>query len=232
LPLDDYDLACAGQTSLENANWWRLKKMIRILIACWLGVVMFAGCADRDQSEKSPTGKRNRPLPVGQDSGTSSVAGSNLGAAGGPVELDKLTLVAPAGWERRTPSSGFVLAEFYLPKAGGADKDGRLTVSTAGGDVEANIERWRSQFGSKPETESRQTIEADGLNIILVDYTGEFSDQRGPFAPATPSPGSRMLAAIIPVEGELYFVKAVGPQKTMDAHKDQFMAFLESVKKR
>jgi hypothetical protein len=169
---------------------------------------------------------------VVHDPHTSAAAGANLGNAGGPVELDKVTLVAPAGWERRTPSSGFVLAEFYMPKAAGADKDGRLTVSTAGGDIEANIERWRSQFGNKPETESRKTIEAEGLEITLVDFTGEFSDQRGPFAPATASPGSRMLAAIIPIEGELYFVKAVGPQKTMDAHADEFMAFVESVKKR
>jgi hypothetical protein len=155
-----------------------------------------------------------------------------LGNKGGPVEFDKITLQAPAGWERREPSSGFVLAEFSLPKAEEDESDGRLTVSTAGGDIEANIERWRSQFGGKPDNESRRTAQAGGLEITLVDLSGEFSDQRGPFAPATKLPGSRMLGAIIPVDGELYFVKAVGPEKTMSAHTDEFTAFVESVKQR
>jgi hypothetical protein len=41
-----------------------------------------------------------------------------------------------------------------------------------------------------------------------------------------------MLAAIIPVEGELYFIKAVGPEKTIEAHEEQFVSFVESVKRR
>jgi hypothetical protein len=206
--------------------------MTRILSACLLGVALIAGCDRGDQPTKTVAGKRNAPLPMPHDSATSSAAGGNLGNTGGPVELDKVTLVAPAGWDRREPSSGFVLAEFYLTKAAGDEKDGRLTVSTAGGDLEANIERWRSQFGGKPKAESRRTTQAAGLEITLVDISGDFQDQRGPFAPATTLSGSRMLAAIIPVEGELYFIKAVGPEKTIEAHEEQFVSFVESVKRR
>jgi hypothetical protein len=148
------------------------------------------------------------------------------------VELGKITLSAPEGWNRRQPSSSFVLAEFYLPGGGDSAKDGRLTVSAAGGDIESNIERWRTQFGGKPEKESRRNIEAGGFEVALVDFSGEFSDQRGPFAPVSKQPGARMLAAIIPVEGELFFVKAVGPEETIATHEDKILAFVESVKKR
>jgi hypothetical protein len=191
-------------------------------------MVLFTGCSGDNQPTKRTSGKDSTALPQA----STAAADSKLGNSGGPVELDKITLVAPAGWDRRTPSSGFVLAEFYLPKAEEGDKDGRLTVSTAGGDIEANIERWRSQFSNKPEKESRRTTKAADLEITLVDYTGEFTDQRGPFAPATASPGSRMLAAIIPVDGELFFVKAVGPEKTIAEHADKFIAFVESAKRR
>jgi hypothetical protein len=64
-----------------------------------------------------------------------------------------------------------------------------------------------------------------------VDLSGEFSDQAGPFAPAVKRPGYRMLAAIIPVEGELHFVKAVGPEKTIAAHAEKIKAFVRSVKR-
>jgi hypothetical protein len=205
----------------------------RISIACLLGVALIAGCEGGDKPTKRVTDKSTRTPQIPQDPATTaSTTGANLGNKGGPVELDKITFEAPSGWNRREPSSGFVLAEFYLPKAEAADRDGRLTVSTAGGDIEANIERWRSQFGEKPEKESRRTTQADGLEISLVDFSGEFNDQRGPFAPPTKQPGSRMLAAIISVEGELFFVKAVGPERTVAAHEDKFMAFVDSVKKR
>jgi hypothetical protein len=188
-----------------------------------------AGCEKGGGQAKRTTGKPNRPLP--NPHGT-TVESASLGNKGGPVELTRITLQAPAGWDRREPSSGFVLAEFYFPKAEGDERDGRLTVSTAGGDIEANIERWRDQFGGKPDKESRRTIEASGLAVTLVDFAGDFEDQRGPFAPATKQPDSRMLAAIIPVDDELFFVKAVGPEKTIAAHEEQFVAFVESVKRR
>ena len=96
------------------------------------------------------------------------------------MELDAITLTAPEGWGRKPTSSGFLLAEFTLPRADGDDWDGRLTVSSAGGDIEANIDRWRGQFGGKPSNETRRKIEADGLEIAIVDLSGDYSDQRGP----------------------------------------------------
>ena len=43
-------------------------------------------------------------------------------------------------------------------------------------------------------------------------------------------PGFRMLGAVIPVKGELYFVKAYGPEKTMAAQTEAFQAFLKTLK--
>jgi hypothetical protein len=203
------------------------------MIGCVLAIVLITGCNEGGQPGPSPSQRNDTAdgpdlLPRAAINGP----GASLGAEGGPVELDKITLTAPAGWERRQVNSGFLLAEFSLPKPEEAEADGRLTVSTAGGDVEANIERWRTQFGGKPEQESQRTTQAGGLEIVLVDFSGEYNDQRGPYAPATKRPGSRMLAAIIPVGGELYFVKAVGPEATMAAHAEAFEAFVSSVKQR
>jgi hypothetical protein len=197
-----------------------------------LAIAFIAGCGQQNEPSKRMVNRINSTPKQAQNQKPASTMGTDLGNAGGPVELDKITLSAPEGWNRRQPSSGFVLAEFYLPGTGETAKDGRLTVSAAGGDIESNIERWRTQFGGKPEKESRRSIEAGGLEATLVDFSGEFSDQRGPFAPITKQPGARMLAAIIPIDGELYFVKAVGPEDTVAAHADKILAFLESVKKR
>ena len=52
-------------------------------------------------------------------------------------------LTAPNEWVRRKPSSMFLLTEFTLPKVDGDTADGRLTVSSAMGSLEDNINRWR-----------------------------------------------------------------------------------------
>jgi hypothetical protein len=41
-----------------------------------------------------------------------------------------------------------------------------------------------------------------------------------------------MLGAVIPLQAELYFVKVVGPEKTIAAHEEQFVKFVGSAKKR
>jgi hypothetical protein len=68
--------------------------------------------------------------------------------------------------------------------------------------------------------------------VTLVDFSGEFSDQRGPFAPAAKRPGSRMIAAIIPFEGQMCFIKAVGPEQTIAAHSAKIEEFIQSAKRR
>ena len=146
------------------------------------------------------------------------------------MRLDKLLLQAPESWTRKAPAVDFILAEFALPRAEGDPADGRLTVSSAGGTVDANIDRWRQQFGDKPEKQSREKLEVSGMPVTLVDFSGTFRDQRGPFAPAIESPHYRMLAAIIDAQGQLFFIKCYGPAKTMAARAEQFRQFVRSLK--
>lgn len=149
---------------------------------------------------------------------------------GHTVRLDSITLTAPDAWTRKPVRSSFIQAEFALPRADGDSADGRLTVSTAGGSVEANIERWKGQFSGGPEAAKPESLDVAGLQVTLVDLSGDFNDQPGPFAPAVKRSGYRMIAAIIPIDGQLHFVKAVGPQKTMAARADEIKAFVRSLK--
>jgi hypothetical protein len=145
------------------------------------------------------------------------------------VELQALTLTAPEAWQRKPPQSGFVAAEFSLPRAEGDENDGRLTISTAGGSVQDNIDRWRTQFGGKPQKDSQEELEIGGTKLTVVDLSGTYNDQPGPFAPGVQRPGYRMLAAIIPVSDQLHFVKAYGPEKSMAKHEEAFRAFLQTL---
>lgn len=169
--------------------------------------------------------------------------GRKSGDVGEPVKLDTtggelavesgLTFTAPEGWGRKAGASQFVEAEFVLPKADGDENDGRLTLSQAGGDIKLNIDRWKGQFGGKPERESTTELDLEIGKVTVVDFSGEFDDRRGPFAPPVKRAGYRMWTAIIPLgEGETrYFVKATGPEKTIASHLEKLQAFVKSAKK-
>jgi hypothetical protein len=146
------------------------------------------------------------------------------------VQFGAISLTAPEGWKRKPTQSSFTQAEFLLPRAKGDDKDGRLTVSVAGGSIQANVDRWKGQFSGALEKTRQEQIDANGIQVTLVDLSGEFNDQRGPMAPSVKQSGYRMIAAIIPINDQLHFVKAVGPQKTMAAHADEIKSFIRSVK--
>jgi len=146
------------------------------------------------------------------------------------LQLKEIELTIPEGWKHVDNNTGFVLAEFSLPHAEGDDADGRLTVSEAGGSIDDNINRWRGQFGNKPEKEDQQQIDVGDWKVTVVDYQGEFTDMRGPFAPGTPKSGYRMVAAIIPLGERSYFLKATGPQNTIAAHFERFQEFVKSAR--
>jgi hypothetical protein len=198
-------------------------------------VLVLAGCSEsyRPAKREAPTVSQEKPPVEDPHAKLASPHGRFEPAVpaeqlGREVEAAAIRLTAPEGWVRNQPRSGFVLAEFSLPKGEGDEKDGRLTVSVAGGSIEANIDRWRGQFGSGPENDSTEEVDVNGLTVTIVDFSGTFNEQAGPFAPGVAREGYRMLAAIIPVGGQLHFIKAYGPEKTMARHAEAFHDFVKT----
>jgi hypothetical protein len=201
----------------------------------WLVVVMagllLGGCDNQPRANRGVPKKVDHTLrPHAVDEMYSSKTETFGDDSDGKVRFGGLSMSPPEGWTRKPTQSSFIQAEFVLPRTQGDDADGRLTLSVAGGSIEANIDRWKGQFGGGPEKSSREQIDANGIKITCVDFSGEYNDQRGPSAPAAKQSGYRMIVAIIPVNGQLHFVKGVGPQKTMDAHADRIKVFVRSAK--
>lgn len=152
--------------------------------------------------------------------------GTKVSLAGG-----KYTMQAPKGWKSKQPRVNIIEAEFIIPKVEGDAVDGRLTIMPSGGGVEANIQRWKGQF-SKTDTSGVKKIKSGDFEIHVVDISGTFKDQRGPFAPATMRKDYRMMGAIIVMEdGPDYFAKLYGPKKTIGKNADAFLKFVKSFQK-
>ncbi len=209
--------------------------MIRAWFAYTLGLILLAGCSDaRRPAVRHGAAESDSPSTApaeARDLFHAAPRGMGRPQALGPeVSLGAVYLTAPEGWIRKQPRSDFVLAEFNLSRAQGDGADGRLTVTAVGGSIEANVDRWRQQFGGKPEEESREHLEIAGLKVALVDFSGTYLDQPMGIGPAEPRPAYRMLAAIFGVGGRQYILKCYGPQRTIADHADEFLAFIGSVK--
>lgn len=203
-----------------------------LLVAGVVSMVVF-GCTTEH-------GVETRAVPSASDSKEDPHAGlegfhsgaadeADAEAAGPLVTLGRVRLTAPDGWARQKPRSEFIQAEFALPRSEGDSADGRLTVSMAGGSVEDNIDRWRGQFSQQLAKESQEQIKVQDVDVSLVDFSGTYNDQRGAFAPLTETPNYRMLGAIIPVDGQLHFIKLYGPEKTIADHAEEFRGFVQSL---
>lgn len=199
--------------------------MVRTLALGFL--VLLVGCAKSDGTDATDASQPSEP-PV--SSGASAQTGDASADAGDrDVELPAIRLKAPESWVKNTPRNQLVAAEFGLPRAEGDDKDGRLTISLARGGVEANINRWRGQFETDLARQSQEDLQVVGTTITVVDFSGTYNDQQGPFAPGEKREDYRMIGAIIPVDGQLHFIKAYGPEQTLAKHADSIREFLQTL---
>jgi hypothetical protein len=84
-----------------------------------------------------------------------------------------ITWTAPEGW-RPGPKNELRYATFYM---GPEDNPLELTVSTSGGSLLENVNRWRRQLALGPLTETglaqdTKQIQVEGITVTLVDMEG------------------------------------------------------------
>jgi hypothetical protein len=150
------------------------------------------------------------------------------------IKLGTCRITAPEEWVRKTPKFRIIADEFSIPKSEGDTEDGRLTVSSASGGVERNIDRWIGQFtqpDGKETADSAKVEESEiaGQKVHLVDISGTYRDQPNPMEDAVMREDYRMLAAIVVVEKANYFVKFYGPKKTVADHEERFMKMIKGL---
>ncbi len=110
-------------------------------------------------------------------------------AAGKQVSIDvfgKGKLQVPAEFKRIQPKSQIVQHEFEASTGEGKDAEiARVTMMEAGGDVKANVRRWKGQFtGGDKEANKSEEISIGPWAVHIVDLNGSYGESMGggPFA--------------------------------------------------
>lgn len=163
-------------------------------------------------------------------------AASHAGAADAQFRIGPLVLTAPEGWQRKEPASRIIQDEFAIAPAEGDTLPGRMTVTAAGGSVEANLERWYGQFtqpdGSKTADRAKvEKLEVSGVETHLVDIAGNYLDRPSPREPGVVREKYRLLGAILVTGDGTFYVKFYGPEKTIAAQEKAFKKMIAEAKK-
>jgi hypothetical protein len=156
-----------------------------------------------------------------------------------PLLAAGLTFVAPDGWKQAPSASSMRVAEFTLPRAPGDADDAQLVVyyfGGSGGSVEANMQRWIGQMeqpDGKPSSAvaKKESRKVNGLAVSLVDVSGTYTAEMSPGASTHHNNAHyRMRAGVVETGKGPYFIKLVGPEKTIAKWERAFDQFVGSLK--
>lgn len=157
-----------------------------------------------------------------------------------PIGAVTLKWQAPPTWRAEKPATPMRRAQYVLPgKEKGSDAE--LLVfhfPGTGGGVQDNLDRWYGQFQQPDGTPSAKRARTEkrtihGLPVTIAYLTGTYLKTASPMVMTGPRqaiPDQALLAAVVETAAGPWFFKAVGPRKTVEAHRAAFDALLSSLR--
>jgi hypothetical protein len=142
----------------------------------------------------------------------------------------------PKGWKVEQPKSKMRSHQYHVPRTEGDERDAKVIVyffgKQQGGGVEANIERWKKQIkrGEGDPEAKRSERKCGAFKATFFDQTGTYTQPSfRPNAPkAKPLPGTRIINVVLPTPEGTFFVRFIGPKKTVEKQHKSFLAFMDS----
>lgn len=153
------------------------------------------------------------------------------------AQKSELKFRVPAGWVEEERTSSMRVAQYRLPKAPGDTEDASLVLyyfgPGQGGSVTANTDRWIAQMkqpdGSPVKGAMDEHLEANGLKVTTIDLSGTYVAETAPGSGTfNNKPNYRLRAAVVETPNGSYFVKLVGPEKTVTQWNDSFLSYIKS----
>lgn len=207
--------------------------------AVLVSVAILAGCGGDDvpgavagsarpaepPAAEPPRAARTLPIPQAESAPPNPHAGEA-----------EVTWTVPPGWIAEPPRSSMRVAQYRVP---GASGDAECVVyyfgPGQGGDPAANATRWANQFeqpDGRASVDVMQVSEIVGARLPahLVEVTGTYDGgMTMTDAPAEKQPGSMLLGGIAEGPDAPWFFKLTGPEATVRAQREGFVAMMKSV---
>jgi hypothetical protein len=137
-----------------------------------------------------------------------------------PSGAEALKWTLPKGWTQTFPG-GMRYATLKVPGAGKIDGSVVTLPGDSGGEL-ANVNRWRGQIGlgltdAAGLAAARTTVKTRAGAANVYDFTSEGGTK------------SRLIAAILMVDGSSWFIKLTGDAEPVTAARPAFLELVRSL---
>ena len=201
-----------------------------ILLACKGGASEPAPSAATGELLPSPAAPKHGELPE-------VVAGRNLvKLADGRAVLGPFSMRVPADWKETPSESNMRVAEFKLPGPAGTQAEVIVYYFGEGGagSIDANVDRWVSQFKQPDGKPSREVTKIEkasfaGQEATLVSLAGRYVAAPPGGGEAVDKPDQSLLAAIVPSPRGPYYFRLIGDQAAVTEQAPRFREALTSL---
>lgn len=163
------------------------------------------------------------------------VAAPAVAPAQSTIKLLGYEAAVPATWTPRAPASSMRLAEYMVPTsaAGSAEVVVYFFGKGQGGNVEANLARWKAQFSTPdgspvPETVTRDS--AGAFRITFAEYTGNYRRGIGAGSADSVRTGQTLVASVVETPNGTMFIQLFGSSARVAAERATFARFIGSLK--
>lgn len=160
----------------------------------------------------------------------------NIMALAVVVTLDGFSSTVPADWQEQPVSGGMRFKHFLLPRTEKDTRDAEVIVfyfgKGQGGGVEENVTRWKMTFD--PPGGKSEALKGTAVKTTVFDVSGTYLHKSRPMdtsIPAERRPEHRMIGVVLETPNGPYFVRFVGPEKSVAKHKAAFDAWIKGFKK-
>ena len=169
-----------------------------------------------------------------ETSGLPALNGGNAGDSS--IALLGYHTKVPAGWSARPPASSSRLAQFVIHGAD-ASSDAEVVAfffgASQGGNVDANVARWRSQFSTPDGSPVPETITRDSSGAFpatTAEFRGTYRRGVGAGSADSVRTGQTLVASIVETPHGTLFIQLFGPTATVAAHRAEFAKFVKELK--
>lgn len=163
-------------------------------------------------------------------------------AKGAVVEIDSLKSGVPTDWKQEKVTSKNRTHHFRIPHVADDKTDAELIIfffgAGSGGSADANVKRWKGMFippeGKEIDDVAKvESFKIGNVDVTYLDVQGTYKFKERPFDPKAKEelrPDHRMLGVVFESPNGPYFIRLVGPAKTVTENKKAFEDWLKAFK--
>jgi hypothetical protein len=153
------------------------------------------------------------------------------------IDAKGLTFDAPKSWKSTPlPATSMRAAQLRVEAIEGDDYPAEMAIfamARQSGSVEDNLKRWQSWFkdedGNPSKMESRK-VQGKNVEVVRAETHGEYHPAQLGGRAEPVRKGARFLGAIVTTDGASYYIRMVGPDKTMKKLTPDFDEMLKTMK--